>query len=378
MVDNLLFNGSPKNSIGVEVELQIVDSKTLASSSGANLILNDLHYDLHIKQELLDSIIEINTGVCENIDQVKHDLIVKINRVHQIARKYNLSLISLGSHPYSKWEDQQVTNNERYQQLLGQIQWPLRRMLTTGVHVHIGIDSGEKAIAICNALKQFIPVMIAISANSPFFGGENTGLASTRSKIFESLPNSGIPPSFNNYGEFQNFIKTFYNSRTIESVRDIWWDIRPHPIYGTIEIRVFDSVPKIDEIVSLAAFSLCLVKYIQINYEKGDNVSPIHPSILMDNKWRSIRYGIDADIVIDNNGNLCSIKKFIYNIFHEISPISKTLGCQKNLSNILNSIEENNLPYQRLLKDYSSSQDLNLLVKKSIHELESGIILDAN
>ena len=162
-------------------------------------------------------------------------------------------------HPFSRVSEQSVTQNKRYLDFLDRMQWPLRRLLITGIHVHVGVNTGEMAIAVVNGMRRYIPYLIALSANSPYFEGEETGLASTRTKIFQSLPNTGIPIDLTNYSEFQKLMRTLIQANSIESIREIWWDVRPHPGYGTVEIRVCDSIPDLQVIEDLAALIQALV-----------------------------------------------------------------------------------------------------------------------
>ena len=307
----ILFNGSPAPTIGVEVELQILDNETFELASGAQKILSEFKDCIHVKEELLDSIIEINTGICNNIDEVISDLTEYIERASIVAERNGYNLASIATHPFSKWKDQSVTQSDRYLHFLDRMQWPLRRLLITGVHVHIGVESGEKAIAITNGLTRYIPMMIGLSANSPFFGGECTGLASTRTKIFEGLPTAGLPPLFKNYSEFQKIMRTLQKAKSIDSIREVWWDIRPHPGFGTVEVRVFDSLPSIPEMANIAALTQCLVVEISGDYDDGTQLPLLDSWVLRENKWRATRYGLDADLIVDGIGHQQSLKSFI-------------------------------------------------------------------
>ena len=268
-IDRIFFNNSQYPTIGVEVELQVLSRETLDLTPGASDILLEFQHSENVKDELLKSIIEINSDICKSPDEVFSSLSKHIAKVNAVAYESGYALASLATHPFAKWEDQSVTNSKRYLSFLDRMQWPLRRLLITGVHVHIGVDSGEKAIAVTNGLLKYIPIMIGLSANSPFFGGELTGLASTRTKIFEGLPTAGLPPVLRNFSEFQKLMRTLKKAKSIESIREVWWDIRPHPRFGTVEIRVFDSVPTIEHITALSALSQLLVVMLSKDYDNG-------------------------------------------------------------------------------------------------------------
>lgn len=373
----ILFNGSPAPTIGVEVELQILDNETFELASGAQKILSEFKDCIHVKEELLDSIIEINTGICNNIDEVISDLTEYIERASIVAERNGYNLASIATHPFSKWKDQSVTQSDRYLHFLDRMQWPLRRLLITGVHVHIGVESGEKAIAITNGLTRYIPMMIGLSANSPFFGGECTGLASTRTKIFEGLPTAGLPPLFKNYSEFQKFMRTLQKAKSIDSIREVWWDIRPHPGFGTVEVRVFDSLPSIPEMANIAALTQCLVVEISGDYDDGTQLPLLDSWVLRENKWRATRYGLDADLIVDGIGHQQSLKSFILETLHRLMPIAKDLECQSQLSALAIIVENDDAPYQRQIKAFQQNDDFTHILKNAIVELKTGFEIHA-
>jgi carboxylate-amine ligase len=373
----ILFNGSPTPTIGVEVELQILDNETFELASGAQNILSEFKDCIHVKEELLDSIIEINTGICNNIDEVISDLTDYIQRASIVAERNGYNLASIATHPFSKWNDQSVTQNDRYLHFLDRMQWPLRRLLITGVHVHIGVESGEKAIAISNGLTRYIPMMIGLSANSPFFGGECTGLASTRTKIFEGLPTAGLPPLFKNYSEFQKFMRTLQKAKSIDSIREVWWDIRPHPGFGTVEVRVFDSLPSIPEMANIAALTQCLVVEISGDYDDGTQLPLLDSWVLRENKWRATRYGLDADLIVDGIGHQQSLKSFILETLHRLMPIAKDLECESQLSALAIIVENDDAPYQRQIKAFQQNDDFTHILKNAIVELKTGFEIHA-
>ena len=375
MNDNpIYFNSSFSPTIGVELELQILDKDTFELVSGAPKILREYKNDPRIKEELLDSILEINTNICKNIDQVHEDLKETLTKVIKCADKYGFNLLSMGTHPFSRWNEQTVSNNSRYHNLIDRMQWPLRRLLITGVHVHIGVDSGEKAIAITNGLTRYIPHFIGLSANSPIHDGEITGLASTRTKIFESMPTAGLPESLRNYSEFQKFMRTLQRAHTIESIREVWWDIRPHPMFGTVEIRLFDSVPTLNQICQLAAFTQCLVVAISDHYNMGTQLPLLDHWIIEENKWRATRYGIEADIIIDDKGNETPLKLAIIESINTLKSVASKLGCEFYLNKILRQLENNESPYKLQLDLYDKNNDFKEVLSYFVKKFRDSII----
>ena len=368
--DRIYFNHSPNPTIGVEAELYTVSKDTYELCSGAPKILEHFTDDIHVKEELLECIVEVNTGICKTISDVRKDLTTKIHEVNAEVEKNGNALISMGTHPFSKWKDQTITNSQRYLSFLERMQWPVRKLIISGLHVHIGVESGEKAIAITNGLTRYIPVLIGLSANSPYFDREETGLASTRTKIFEGLPTTGLPPLLKNYSEFQKFMRTLQRANTIESIREVWWDIRPHPGFGTVEIRVCDAVPSIEEMVNLAALIQCLVVGLSEHYDDGSQLEILDPWIIQENKWRATRYGIDADIIVNDMGVLQSLRGTTIEIIEKLFPIADDLQCTQELNNLIDIVENNTIPYKLQISEYKKNMDYADIIKLYIEELK--------
>jgi carboxylate-amine ligase len=364
--ERIYFNYSESPTIGVEVELLILNNKTFELHPGAPVILEIFKDDVRVKQELLNSIVEINTGICKETSEARDDLKSTISKVYEVAEKNGWSLMSMGTHPFSHWKDQSITEKERYLRLVNRFQWPARRLLITGVHVHVGVESGEKSIAITNGLLRYIPHFIGVSANSPIYDKEITGLASTRTKLFEGMPTTGLPHELINYSEFQKFMRTLINANTIDSIREVWWDIRPHPGFGTVEIRAYDAVPSIDEIVNLAAFAQCLVVAISEHYDEGEQLPILDRWINSENKWRATRYGLDAEIIVDDIGNPKPLRDEIIRTIDRMLPIANRLNCVNELLDLRKYVEQDNMPYQRQLRLYEESQEYVPLVKNQL------------
>jgi carboxylate-amine ligase len=371
--ERIYFNNSEHPTIGVEVELLIINKKSYELHPGAPVLLEIFKDDERVKQELLNCIVEINTGICKDTNEVRDDLTATIKKVDQAADKNGWNLISMGTHPFSHWKDQSITEKERYMKLVDRFQWPARRLLITGVHVHVGVESGEKSIAITNGLLRYIPHFIAVSANSPIYDREITGLASTRTKLFEGMPTTGLPHVLTNYSEFQKFMRILVNANTIDSIREVWWDIRPHPGFGTVEIRAYDAVPSIGEIVNLAAFAQCLVVAISEHYDEGMQLPILDRWINSENKWRATRYGLDAEIIVDDIGNPKPLRDEIIRTIDRVLPVGNRLNCVNELLNLRQYVEEENVPYKRQLRLYEKSNEYVPLVKKAIEELKAGL-----
>ena len=371
--ERIYFNQSPKPTLGVEAELYTVSKDTYNLCPGAPVILDTFSDDIHVKEELLECIVEVNTGICNDVTEVRLDLENKIGEVQKVADENDMALVSIGTHPFARCKDQAITQSNRYLDFLEKMQWPVRRLIIAGLHVHIGVESGEKAIAITNGMKRYIPILIGLSANSPFFDNELTGLASTRTKIFEGLPTAGLPPLLKNYSEFQKFMRTLQRANSIHSIREVWWDIRPHPGFGTVEIRVCDSVPTVEEMVNLTSLIQCLVVGFSAHYDDGSQLSIQDPWVTFENKWRATRYGSDAEIIIDESGNLKPLKDVTVETIGKLIPVAKGLGCRAELEHLGDVAENDQAPYKRQIKQYEKSNELIDIVKYSINELKKGI-----
>ena len=290
----ITFNGSPNPTLGVELELQILDPETMNLVGGAPRILAASN-DEHVKPELIESTIELNTNICPNVAAVRLELGERIRALLAVCDELGYTVACAGTHPFSKWAEQRITPEDRYRRLVDRCQWPVRRLMIFGLHVHVGMPSGEKAIALFNSMTTYLPHLLALSASSPFFTSADTGLASCRVKIFESLPTAGLPYRFLNWAEFQRLMITLVNANAIESVRDIWWDVRPHPQFGTVEVRICDGLPTLDEVIAMTALIQTLVVWLGEQYDEGTYL-PLHRHwIVRENKWRAARWATDAE-----------------------------------------------------------------------------------
>lgn len=312
------FNVAPDYTIGIELEIQTINPRTGELVNGANKILSHLTGDVLFKPELFSSTIEINTPVCNTLTELDENLNRNLQIIYDIASKNQLDILISGCHPFSNWQKQQITQQERYQNLLHRIQWPVRQFLIFGLHVHVGINNADKSIYVMNRLTNFLPHLIALSASSPFWNGFDTGLATSRIKVFEELPNAGIPYYFKNWETYSKLVENLIKTNSIDTVRDIWWDIRPHPIFGTIEVRVCDAMPTLKENLALTALIYLLVVKFGQEFEKNGRMPRLERWILHENKWRAARYGIQGEIILNRKGKTKKIKKALLEIYDEM------------------------------------------------------------
>ncbi len=367
------FTPSPKPTLGVEIELQIVDPSTFNLKQGSVALLDRLGHDHpRIKQELTQSTIEVITGICNTVDESIADLRGSIRELYAHSDELGLAFASAGTHPFGQWRDQKIFPNDRYQSLVDRIQWPARRLLIYGLHVHVGVASGEKAIAISNALTTYLPHLLALSASSPFVDFEDTGLASARSKIFEGMPTAGLPYRLANYGEFQQFMNTLVRAKAIQTIREIWWDIRPHPNFGTLEVRICDAPSTLHELAALVALVQCLIVTLGDRYENGAPLKVLTPWILRENKWRAARHGLDADIIRDNDGDHGPLRELIPDLVARLEPVAERLGCLDELRGI-DRVLDRGASYERQRETYARSKRLPDVVARLAAELRESV-----
>jgi carboxylate-amine ligase len=333
---DILFNASEDASLGVEVELQIVDRTSRELRSGASAILQRLGNERgephpKAKNELMESNIELITGICSTVAEARTDLEATLGEVVPVAEELGLALLCAGTHPFSDWAAQDITPDERYHRLVEEVQWPARRMAIFGIHTHVGVRSAEKAIAIANALTGYIPHFLALSASSPWFEGRDTGLASSRTKVFEGLPTAGLPQLLGGWQQFQELMTTLISAKAISSIREIWWDIRPHPNFGTVELRICDGLPTMTEITTVAALAQCLVEWMDSLIDRGYTLPCPKAWIVGQNKWRAARHGIGAEIIVDEQGTLAPLQRAIADLVEELTPVARRLDCEKEL-----------------------------------------------
>jgi carboxylate-amine ligase len=369
---NIIFNGSDAPTLGAEIEVQIVDAAgALATDTAATKILAQLGDAPGYKHELLECCVEVITDVCPTVGAVRRDLGDKLERLIEVADGQGYRIMCTGTHPFSSWADQTVSPDPRYHRLIEDCQWTARRLLIFGIHTHVGVGSGEEAIAISNSLATYIPHFLALSSSSPFWQGRDTGLASIRSKIFESLPTAGLPYFMENWGQFQRFMRTLVGAGTIRSIREVWWDIRPHPGFGTLELRICDGIPTMDELCSMVALSQSLVVWLGERYNAGLPLPQHKAWTVRENKWRAARYGLDAEIIRDEEGNLLSLRRSIGDTIEMLEPFAEKLGCHEDLCRV-NDMLERGTSATRQREVYAKSRDMSDVVDSLVEEMLSG------
>lgn len=333
------FNGSPAHTLGVEIELGLVHDRTDALECAAPSILAELGAGHpqgehpHIKAELFQSTLELVTGICDTPADARADLQTTLAELDPALAARDLALIGTGVHPFSAWSSLRLTEDARYFRLVERIAWPARRLMIHGVHFHVGVPSGDHAIAVTNGLTALLPHFVALSASSPYWFGDDTGLASMRTKIFESMPSASLPPALADWADFEGLVAILTRAGTIETFKELWWDIRPSPNWGTVELRMCDGMATMTELLAVAALAQCAVADLCQRFDAGEPIAREPDWVLRENKWRAARYGIDADLV-HGDGLVTDLAQEVRDMVAQLAPLAAELGCATELAGV--------------------------------------------
>jgi glutamate---cysteine ligase / carboxylate-amine ligase len=356
------FGKSDPYTLGVEEEYMLLDGETfdlvqhvdtvLAATSGHEL-------ESRINPELMQSVLEIATPVCHSAADVESELRKLRGYVCDLARERGMRVGSAGTHPFSLFERQRITARDRYRNLVDQMQYVARRELIFGMHVHVAVDDPEKAIQVVNGLLVHVPMLLALSANSPFWRGEPTGLSSSRQMVFAAFPRSGPPPRFASYAEYAEVVGQLEKTGCIADYTHIWWDIRLHPRLGTIEIRICDAVTRVEEAVALTAYCQALVKRFCERYERGEEILSYHRLLTTENKWLAGRYGLEAPLMDLATGrrNRISVAQLVRRTLKELEPHARELGSDRELEGVREILSRGN-GSDRQLRIFNANRDI--------------------
>ena len=336
-MSKLEFRRNTTPTVGIELELGVVDAETGQLTSGCQQLLTNLAEDPsdQFKPELMQCCVEIISGVSETIADGRADLAVKLQHLQAAADASGMGLWWGATHPFGLWEEQQVTETERYLDLVDLLQELARRLITFGLHVHVGVDSGDKSVMICDRIMQHLPTLLALSASSPYWQGRDTGLASYRSKLMEGLPTAGLPTLMRNWSEYVWLVNHMVETGFINTIREIWWDVRPHHAFGTVEVRVCDMPGDLDHVAALAALIQCLVKSLNDEIDEGTYQFDCHPMMVRQNKWRAARFGVHAHLVNAVDYRVESVPQIAADLVARLRGIAQDLHCESELEFIV-------------------------------------------
>ncbi|MGW8194742.1 MAG: carboxylate-amine ligase [Desulforhopalus sp.] len=338
----LSFCSSPRYTLGVEVEFQTLDKKTWDLAPLAPVLLENAPSLLRprLSPEFIQSILEIQTGVCFSLVDVENDLMQTISLAEELAEENNCMLFSASLHPFACHRDQLLTTNSRYARIMEELQIVGRRFISQGFHVHVGMPDGDTAVRVCNRIQAYLPILLSLSASSPYSQGEDTGLMSYRTKLFEALPLAGIYDHIPSWQKLKQLVKRLTDVGIIESIRDLWWDARPNPHFGTLEIRICDMPTRFADVLALSALIQALAATLA---EEKTDCAPLNRYILQANKWQAARHGLGGAFV-DPAGVLVAGRVTFYEavdaVRRYVSPMSIRLGSEKYLDHIDRIVKE--------------------------------------
>ncbi len=364
------FTG-PSFTVGVEEEMMIVDTESFALVNAIESLLEDnskANGDAdtgEIKPELMESVLEIATKPCADTGEAGEQLRALRKRARESAGSRGLSIGSAGTHPFAMWEDQRIVARPRYRDLISALRFVARQELIFGMHVHVGIDDPEKAIHVANGMRVHIPVLLALSANSPFWRGDRTGLLSTRTPIFRAFPRVGVPPAYEDWADYERQVEFMIASGVMEDYTYLWYDVRPHPNLGTVEIRCCDSQTRVEHTVALTALIQAMVHELAEHYDAGRELGYYPWQMLDENKWLAARHGLEGEIVDLPSSERVGTKVLTRRLLERLTPHAEQLGAADALDGIRDLLERGNGASRQIVV-YEANYDLSEVMAEII------------
>ncbi len=370
----------PSFSLGIEEEYQSIDPVTRDLRSHIEFeILEKGHSILRerVKAEMHQSVVEVGTGVCPNITAARADLTELRREMIGLARKNGLRLAAAATHPFADWRQQEIYPDARYHTIVEDMQTVARSNLIFGLHVHVGVEDRETAIHLMNAARYFLPHILALSSNSPFWRGMETGLKSYRCKVFDKFPRTNIPDYFPSYGEYESFINLLIKTNCIDNAKKIWWDIRPHPHFPTLEFRVMDLPMRLDETLAIAALCQATLAKLWKLHSNNQGFRLYRRLLIMENKWRAARYGLDGKLIDFGKQTEVPMRDLMFEYLHFIDDVVDELGSRNEINYVYRMLQEGS-GADRQLRVFRETGDLKKVVDYIIAETEAGVFSDAS
>ena len=365
----------PAFTIGIEEEYQTIDPVTRDLRSHINTEMMEqgrMRLQEKVKAELHQAVVEVGTSVCTSIKEAKAEVRTLRQNMVKLARENGLRLASAATHPFGDWRVQEITPDDRYKNIVEDMQLVARANLIFGLHVHVGIEDRETAIHMMNHARYFLPHILALSTNSPFWLGMNTGLKSYRCKVFDKFPRTNIPDYFPSWGEYENFIKLLIKTNCIDNAKKIWWDIRPHPFFNTLEFRVCDIPMRLDETIALAALIQATVAKLYKLYAANQGFRLYRRALLMENKWRAARYGLEGKLIDFGKQKEVPVRDLIREYLDFVDDVADELDSREELEHI-HRILETGSGADRQLRVFQETGDLKNVVDYIIEETAAGV-----
>jgi glutamate---cysteine ligase / carboxylate-amine ligase len=358
------FTG-PSYTIGIEEELMILDAETLTLANAIEAILEEYGEDGDVKPELLEPVLEIATDPHPDTRRVGQQLRSLRRAVSEAAARRNLRIGSCGTHPFAMWEDQRVSARPRYRDLIAELRFVARQEIIFGLHVHVGIDDPDKAIHVANGMRVHVPILLALSANSPFWRADDTGLASARMPIFRAFPRVGIPPYYDGWEDYERRIGFMVEAGVIEDYTYLWYDVRPHPNFGTVEVRAMDAQTRVEHTLALAALIQAMVKELAEHFEAGKTLARYPYEMLDENKWLAARHGLEGELVDLPERRMVSAKELARRLYDRLREHAQDLGSADELEGIQDILHHGN-GAQRQRVVYEANHDYSEVIREIV------------
>jgi glutamate---cysteine ligase / carboxylate-amine ligase len=363
-----------KFTLGVEEEYQVVDLLTRELTSheqkiveAANRLLED-----QVKAEMHQAVVEVGTNICQNIDEAREQVTHLRRTVSKVARELGYAIGAAGTHPFSMWQTQLITEHPRYNEIVNELQDAARSNLIFGLHVHVGMPDKEMAIHIANSVRYFLPHIYALSTNSPFWEGRNTGFKSFRSKVFDKFPRTGIPDFFESFAEYENYVKLLVKTNCIDNAKKIWWDVRVHPFFDTIEFRICDVPMTVDETIAITALIQALVAKLYKLRSQNLNFMIYKRALVNENKWRAGRYGIDGKMIDFGKEIEINTRSLLLELLEFVDDVVDELGSRHEINRV-HDILKNGTGADRQLAIYEQTNDLRAVVDYYLEQTLLGV-----
>lgn len=352
-------------TLGIEEEFQIVDpvSRELRSHVTEFLDEGKMILGEQIKPEMIQSMIEVGTGICKNIQEARADISNLRGVIASLAEKNGLKIVAASTHPISRWQDQKIFDDERYELLVQELQTVARSLLIFGLHVHVGIPDRERQIHIMNASRYFLPHILALTTSSPFWMGHNTGLKSYRSEIFKQFPRTDIPDHFDSYPGFQRYVELLVKTNCINDGKKIWWDCRPHPVFPTLEFRICDIPTRVDDTVAIAALFQAIVAKLTKLIEKNLGFRLYRRMLIQENKWRAVRWGLEGKMIDFGKQKEVPTRDLVLELLEFVDDVLDDLGSRKEVEHI-HTILQRGTSAEEQLRIYRETNDLTAVVDR--------------
>ncbi|WP_437682797.1 carboxylate-amine ligase [Sorangium sp. So ce131] len=363
-------------TLGIEEEFQIVDAETRELRSYVSQLLEggQGHKLLRerVRPEMHQSVVETGTGICRDIRQARDELAELRSSLRALARQGGMAIVAAGTHPFSDWKKQEITDGERYKGIVEDLQDVARANLIFGLHVHVGVRDREVGMALANQVRYFLPHILALSTSSPFWLGRSSGLKSTRSEIFKRFPRTGIPGRFESYGHFQRFVELLVKTGCIDNAKKIWWDVRAHPFFDTVEIRICDMTTRLDDTVALAALIQAVMGKLYLLYRRNLGFREYRQELIEENKWRAVRYGIDGQLIDFGKQEQVPLRHLLDELLEFVQETAEIFRSQDEIERIRGILREGTSA-DRQLAVYARTQSFEAVVDDLIEQSNLGL-----